>query len=105
MDRKRSASYALDEKPTESITDTSPATAQTHMPNASGDGATPEDVVRETQASDLSRRSSDHLPQSQQQQSGAAAAPDAAQMQTAKRETLAQSLLLLLTLLPMINNN
>ncbi|CDJ36372.1 uncharacterized protein EMH_0081760 [Eimeria mitis] len=80
MDRKRSASYALDEKPTESITDTSPATAQTHMPNASGDGATPEDVVRETQASDLSRRSSDHLPQSQQQQSGAAAAPDAAQV-------------------------
>ncbi|CDJ53668.1 hypothetical protein, conserved [Eimeria brunetti] len=80
MERKRSASYALDEKPTESQAGTPPDNAQTHVPDAYGGSAASGDAVRDMQASGLLHHSSDSLPQSQKQQSSATAPSDSAQV-------------------------
>lgn len=90
MDRKRSASFALDQTPTQSRPGNPPDNAQSHEPDGSGHSATPGDVIGETQTSDRLRRLLDHLPQSQQPQSGAAAAPDDSQVINQKSEQIQQ---------------
>lgn len=78
MDGKRSASFAVDEKQTENLSETPRDSAQTHGPNSTGYTPTSGDVVSDAQASDHLHRTSDRLPQ--EQQPGAIGALEAAQV-------------------------